>query len=83
MLLGACRRKAHVDEKHGAEPPKFKMEVVNIHGGDALLRHISEVVQIRETRGQMNRHEEWRQIQLRIVDKSNLNSKNTRVFHNS
>ena len=56
--------KAHVDEKHAGEPPKFKMEVVKMHGGDALLRQISEAVQIRETKGQMNRQEEWRQIQL-------------------
>ena len=56
--------KAHVDDKHAGEPPTFKMEVVKMHGGDALLRQISEAVQIRETKGQMNRQEEWRQIQL-------------------
>ena len=47
-----------------AEPPKFKMEVTEIFGGDALKRQVSEAIQIRETRGQMNRQEEWRQIQL-------------------
>ena len=58
--------KHHVDEKHAAEvePPKFKMEVTEIFGGDALKRQVSEAIQIRETRGQMNRQEEWRQIQL-------------------
>ena len=58
--------KHHVDEKNAAEaePPKFKMEVTEVFGGDALKRQVSEAIQIRETRGQMNRQEEWRQIQL-------------------
>ena len=43
--------KAHVDERHGGEPPNIKMEVVKILLGDALLRQISKAVQIRETRG--------------------------------
>ena len=64
--MGFATLKHHVDEKHAAEaePPKFKMEVTEIFGGDALKRQVSEAIQIRETRGQMNRQEEWRQIQL-------------------
>ena len=52
--------KHHVDEKHAAEaePIKFKMEVTEVFGGDALMRQISEAIQIRETGGQMNRQEE-------------------------
>ena len=40
------------------------MEVLKVFGGDALLRQVSEAVQIREESGQMNRKQEWRQIQL-------------------
>ena len=29
--------KAHVGERHAGEPSKFKMEVVQMHRGDALL----------------------------------------------
>ena len=56
--------KVQIDEIHAGEPQKFKMEVVKMHGGNALLRQISEAVQIHETIGLMNRQEEWRQIQL-------------------
>ena len=41
-----------------------EMEVLKVFGGDALLRQVSEAVQIREESGQMNRQQEWRQIQL-------------------
>ena len=56
----------HVDEMHGNDTgiPSFKMEVLKVFGGDALLRQVSEAVLIRETKGQMNRQEEWRRIQL-------------------
>ena len=56
----------HVDEAHrnDEERPRFKMEVLRVFGGDALLRQVSEAVQIREESGQMNRQQEWRQIQL-------------------
>ena len=56
----------HIEEKHGHEDerPKFKMEVLRVFGGDALIRQVSEAIEIRETEGQMNRQEEWRQIQL-------------------
>ena len=55
----------HVDEVHrNEERPKFKMEVLKVFGDDALLRQVSEAVQIREESGQMNRQQEWRQIQL-------------------
>ena len=56
----------HIDEKHRdeEEKPKFKMEVLRIFGGDALMRQVSEAVEIRNTKGQMNRQDEWRQIQL-------------------
>ena len=55
----------HVDEVHrNEERPKFKMEVLKVFGGDALLRQVSEAEQIREESGQMNRQQEWRQIQL-------------------
>ena len=40
------------------------MEVTGVYGGDALLRQVSEAVKIKETKGQMNRQEEWKQIQL-------------------
>ena len=56
----------HVDEKHVNDEikPRFKMEVLKSFRGDALLRQVSEAVQIREMKGQMNRQEEWRQIRL-------------------
>ena len=56
----------HVDDRHADDPtpPKFKMEVTKVYRGDALLRQVGEAIQIRETPGQMNRQEEWRQIQL-------------------
>ena len=56
----------HIDEVHGNDEkrPGFKMEVLRVFGGDALLRQVSESVQIREECGQMNRQQEWRQIQL-------------------
>ena len=56
----------YVSVSHGedVEPPRFKMEVTGVYGGDALLRQVSEAIRIKETRGQMNRQEEWRQIQL-------------------
>ena len=57
--------KHHVDEKHPTEHPlKFRMEVTGVYGGDALLRQVSEAVQIRSTPRQMNRQEEWRQVRL-------------------
>ena len=55
---------AQVDERHGSELPKFKMDVIKMHGGDVLLLQISEAVQIREKRGQINCQEVWRQIHL-------------------
>ena len=58
--------RAHVDERHSADPspPKFKMEVTGVYAGDATKRQVSEAVKIRNTAGQMNRQEEWRQIRL-------------------
>ena len=54
----------HVDEMHrnDEERPRFKMEVLKVFGGDALLRQVSEAVQIREESGQMNRQQEWRMV---------------------
>ena len=41
------------------------MTVTGIYGGDAIKRLVvSEAVKIRNTTGQMNRQEEWRQIRL-------------------
>ena len=37
---------------------------MKVFGGDALLRQVSEAVQIREESGQMNRQQEWRMVQL-------------------
>ena len=56
----------HVDEMHrnDEERPRFKMEVLKVFGGDALLRQVSEAVLIREDSGQMNRQHEWRMAQL-------------------
>ena len=58
--------RAHVDERHSADPspPAFKMEVTGVYAGDATKRQVSEAVKIRNTAGQMNRQEEWRQIRL-------------------
>ena len=56
----------HVDEMHrnDEERPRFKMEVLKVFGGDALLRQVSEAVQIREESGQMYRQQEWMMVQL-------------------
>ena len=56
----------HVDKVHrnDEERPRFKMEALKVFGGDALLRQVSEAVQIREESGQMNRQQEWRMVQL-------------------
>ena len=40
------------------------LRLLKVLGGDALLRQVNEAVQIREESGQMNRQQEWRQIQL-------------------
>ena len=50
--------------RNDEERPRFKMEVLKVFGGDALLRQVSEAVQIREESGQMNRQQEWRMVQL-------------------
>ena len=58
--------RAHIDERHSADPspPAFKMKVTGVYAGDATKRQVSEAVKIRNTAGQMNRQEEWRQIRL-------------------
>ena len=51
----------YVDEVHknDEEQPIFKMEVLRVFGGNALLSQVNEAVQIREESGQMNRQQEW------------------------
>ena len=58
--------KHHVDTVHATDstPPAFKMRVTGVYGGDATKRLVSEAVKIKNTSGQMNRQEEWRQIRL-------------------
>ena len=58
------------DLKHAADanPPSFEMRVTGVFGGDALKRQISEAVMIRNSESQMNRQDEWRQINLPRLD---------------
>ena len=50
---------AHSVEKHNGEKVNFKVRVLGVCSGDALLRQCMEAVVIRDTKPTMDGREEW------------------------
>ena len=52
--------------------PNYIMNVTGVYGNDALLRQVTEAVQIRHTRNAINNKEEWNHLWLPSISLANV-----------
>ena len=62
----------HARENHHSNVPAYTMNVTGVFSGDALLRQLTEAVQIRHSLNSINNKEEWNHLRLPGISLHNV-----------